>query len=977
MKNLKENSDIVNYFFKKKFQLLVEHVFPILKITDFIARSEFQGRGSIHIHAILAVDGNVTPKDMELAMKSTQSSDELCEIQVNVASADNIENILEENLENNEGLTEDLNIDISCNTQINQSSINETSTDNIRNASDKNIANNEKLNENGEINTSNIQINQSSNNNSYKTDNIGDDNLETNEGSNENIEFDNSFNLEINQLSNINDKTTMDEDPIISGQKKICNFAVNHIGLTAVHPNPNPMDWPERMPHIKDNECLRINIKDIHDPKKMTEIYESRVNLVQRHACFQGYCLKCSKKNKETNDCKYRFKFPKDIHGFITKTDDQKMICEVCRMKMEEEKYKDKDIKYKYKEEKRVAPDGASIVKGKICPIRNHPRIVEHIKEMPIIWGANTEAQVVTSWRKLLMYIVKYVMKAEKPSDAFNKIAKELLHKEGEDTPVRKIFSRLLINSVGTDKSRAECFLIALDGNYVQYSKPYEWINLNGNKRFKLNVSSEDDIVLETKDRLYLYAERDTNEHYIELCTNFENGKFEWSFHPKYISLRGFATYFTIHWLPKEIITVPIFSPIQKFNVKKKHKSYENSCRCILLSEKPGCYITNVGNDFQTFEEELRDFVSHSKFCPPLIKQEFEESQIECEDQLHAEDLSDEEDQLLVSPLQNPEEEEEDIPTEFQLQQPHENIMQKHTARDDDVASDYDSEEFINEALKYDWDTDLNTLEQDIPNSIDLVTNWLQDIKKSHVSMEDETDDVDFKLCNKDQTVFYQYICDWIERKLVNPDEDPIYLILSGRAGCGKTFAVKCVKKYINEKCKAGFLKMAAPTGTAAFLIKGETLHSLFKLPVNKPFSEELTELKGDTLTKFQNTFKDTELLIIDEMSMVGQYMLYQINRRLQQAKPHKSTTNFAGVSIVLMGDFAQLPPVTDKALFQARGGSQFQSIGRCLYKDNFKKNFTLRESMRQRGNDQTVFRNILDGIANGEFLDDDWENFV
>ena len=85
-------------------------------------------------------------------------------------------------------------------------------------------------------------------------------------------------------------------------------------------------------------------------------------------------------------------------------------------------------------------------------------------------------------------------------------------------------------------------------------------------------------------------------------------------------------------------------------------------------AKKTGCYITNVGKDFQTFEEELRDFVSHSKFCPQLIKQEFEESQIECENQLHAEDLSDEEDQLLVSPLQNPEEEEEDIPDEFQLQ---------------------------------------------------------------------------------------------------------------------------------------------------------------------------------------------------------------------------------------------------------------------------------------------------------------------
>ena len=199
MKNLKENSDIVNYFFKKKFQLLVEHVFPILKITDFIARSEFQGRGSIHIHAITAVDGNVTPKDMELAMKSAQPSDEPCEIQVNVASTDNIQTILEENLENNEGLIEDLNIDISCNTQINQSSINETSTDNTNNSYDENLVHNKNLNENREINmSSNFQNNQSSNNGSYKTDNIVDDNLENNEGSIENIEIDNSFNIQIN-----------------------------------------------------------------------------------------------------------------------------------------------------------------------------------------------------------------------------------------------------------------------------------------------------------------------------------------------------------------------------------------------------------------------------------------------------------------------------------------------------------------------------------------------------------------------------------------------------------------------------------------------------------------------------------------------------------------------------------------------------------------------------------------------------------
>ena len=104
---------------------------------------------------------------------------------------------------------------------------------------------------------------------------------------------------------------------------------------------------------------------------------------------------------------------------------------------------------------------------------------------MPLIWGANTEAQIVTSWRQLLMYILKYVMKAEKPSDAFNRIGKELLQKEGVNMPVRKLFSRLLINSIDRDISRAESFLILQGYEYVEYSQKFEWVNLNGTKHLK------------------------------------------------------------------------------------------------------------------------------------------------------------------------------------------------------------------------------------------------------------------------------------------------------------------------------------------------------------------------------------------------------------------------------------------------------------------------------------------------------------
>ena len=231
--------------------------------------------------------------------------------------------------------------------------------------------------------------------------------------------------------------------------------------------------------------------------------------------------------------------------------------------------------------------------------------------------------------------------------------------------------------------------------------------------------------------------------------------------------------------------------------------------------------------------------------------------------------------------------------------------------------------------------------------------------------------EVDSEKCNKGQKDFYQFICDWIKNRA---DNEPIYSILSGRAGCGKTFVVKCIQKFIRDNnCKQGFLKLAAPTGAAAFLIKGTTLHALFDLPVHLSFHLELPALTGSRLQNLQETFENTEILIIDEMSMVGQYMLYQINERLKQAKPNKSTIAFAGVSIVLMGDFAQLPPVTDSPLYAAKDKTgkdktKYQILGRKLYMDLFNKCYTLTESMRQIGEDQETFRDILDKVATGMF---------
>jgi hypothetical protein len=57
-----------------------------------------------------------------------------------------------------------------------------------------------------------------------------------------------------------------------------------------------------------------------------------------------------------------------------------------------------------------------------------------------------------------------------------------------------------------------------------------------------------------------------------------------------------------------------------------------------------------------------------------------------------------------------------------------------------------------------------------------------------------------------------------------------------------------------------------------------------------------------------------TKYLILDEKSTVSLKGLSHIDFRLQQAK--NNDLPFGGISILLFGDFWQLPPVLDKALY-------------------------------------------------------------
>ena len=78
------------------------------------------------------------------------------------------------------------------------------------------------------------------------------------------------------------------------------------------------------------------------------------------------------------------------------------------------------------------------------------------------------------------------------------------------------------------------------------------------------------------------------------------------------------------------------------------------------------------------------------------------------------------------------------------------------------------------------------------------------------------------------------------------------------------------------------------------------TIHSALLLGTSKFSSQPLTQDKLNTLrTKLSNL----QLLIVDEISMVGSNMLLQIHKHLQQLEGKGDDTTFGDVIILAVGD--------------------------------------------------------------------------
>ena len=141
-------------------------------------------------------------------------------------------------------------------------------------------------------------------------------------------------------------------------------------------------------------------------------------------------------------------------------------------------------------------------------------------------------------------------------------------------------------------------------------------------------------------------------------------------------------------------------------------------------------------------------------------------------------------------------------------------------------------------------------------------------------------------------------------------------VLLLGDAGTGKT---ETVKKMISSAQAAGKnVAVTASTGIAASLLpSGRTIHSFLRAYPGMDLRHAHYSEKSENLA-------DVDVLVIDEISMLGKQFIPYLYQCLQAAKQH--------IQLIIVGDFFQLPPVHDDYAFKSYCWDRLDLVPQVLH---------------------------------------------
>lgn len=184
-------------------------------------------------------------------------------------------------------------------------------------------------------------------------------------------------------------------------------------------------------------------------------------------------------------------------------------------------------------------------------------------------------------------------------------------------------------------------------------------------------------------------------------------------------------------------------------------------------------------------------------------------------------------------------------------------------------------------------------------------------------------------------------------------------VLLTGFAGSGKSYLLEEFASWARGNKKN--VVMTATTGIAATNINGKTIHNYSNLGVRERIDLESTEkvisLANNMRDHYKKSIINTDILVIDEISMLHDYQLNAVDKIIRIIR--KNDSPFGGLQVILSGDFFQLPPI-------ARNNVQtnFVTQSDSYINGNFKVCY-LEEYWRQNKSDPLV--SILNAIRSND----------
>ena len=274
-------------------------------------------------------------------------------------------------------------------------------------------------------------------------------------------------------------------------------------------------------------------------------------------------------------------------------------------------------------------------------------------------------------------------------------------------------------------------------------------------------------------------------------------------------------------------------------------------------------------------------------------------------------------------------------------------------ANDKDIAQPNENVNDPTFVQHYDIGIDMGIFDKEMPRLEEL----------QHNEMADQEFRAAIQRLNAEQRTIADFITESVQTS-----EKQLMIFLSGGGGVGKTLTTKAIYqqllKIYNRDAGDDFeslkVLVMAPTGKAAHLIQGSTIHSALSAQFNR-ITRDYKPLSASKLNSLRVKLCAVKFIIIDEISMVGRNLFTFIDKRMQDISG--TTKPFGGCHVLCVGDLFQLQPVADSWIFKDNTEG-LNSFVRSIWHENFQL-YEQTQIMRQK--DHVKFAEMLNRLREGK----------